>query len=156
MKASPTLAQPLFSRKSGVLVLSGYAIRITMQAGHLAIEDGAGPERRKFRLPRVSHGLKRIVVIGSDGFATFDAIRWPRNDERKVPDLWKRFGTRISPLTGSPRLAVTPPGAILNLLYGLLESESRLACVVMGLDPAVGMMHVDQSARDSLSLDILE
>src|SRR5439155_14607936 len=24
----------------------------------------------------VSHGLKRIVVIGSDGFATFDAIRW--------------------------------------------------------------------------------
>jgi len=109
-----------------------------------------------------AHEISSVRVLESQAAnlywsAWYDVpIRWPRNDEREVPDLWKRFGTRISPLTGSPRLAVTPPGAILNLLYGLLESESRLACVAMGLDPAIGVMHVDQSARDSLSLDILE
>jgi hypothetical protein len=55
--ASHTLSQsftvPQIS-KSGVLTLYGYGIRVTMQAGHLEIEDGIGPERRKFRLPRVN------------------------------------------------------------------------------------------------------
>src|SRR5436190_8856548 len=47
-----------------------------MQAGHLEIEDGIGPERRKFRLPRVNHRLKRLVCIGDDGFITLSALRW--------------------------------------------------------------------------------
>jgi hypothetical protein len=28
------------------------------------------------RLPRVNHGLKRLVLIGSDGFITLEALRW--------------------------------------------------------------------------------
>ena len=59
MAASHTLSQsftiPQISRL-GVLTLYGYGIRVTMQAGHLQIEDGIGPERRKVRLPRVGHG----------------------------------------------------------------------------------------------------
>ncbi len=47
-----------------------------MQAGHLQIEDGIGPERRKFRLPRVNHRLKRLVCIADDGFITLSALRW--------------------------------------------------------------------------------
>src|SRR5204862_2196375 len=47
-----------------------------MQAGHLQIEDGIGPERRKFRLPRVNPRLKRLVCIGDDGFLTLSALRW--------------------------------------------------------------------------------
>ena len=35
-------------------------------------------------------------------------IQWPRKDERRVPEHWKRFGSRISPLTHSPRLASSP------------------------------------------------
>jgi hypothetical protein len=31
--------------KLGVLTLYGYGIRIAMQAGHLQIEDGIGPDR---------------------------------------------------------------------------------------------------------------
>src|SRR6185312_10494626 len=62
--------------KLGVLTLYGYGIRITMQSGHLQIEDGIGPERRKFRLPRVNHRLKRLVCIGEDGFVTLSALRW--------------------------------------------------------------------------------
>src|SRR6185437_5210075 len=62
--------------KLGVLTLYGYGIRITMQSGHLQIEDGIGPERRKFRLPRINHRLKRLVCIGDDGFVTLAALRW--------------------------------------------------------------------------------
>jgi CRISPR-associated endonuclease Cas1 len=83
-------------------------------------------------------------------------IRWPRNDERRVPEHWKRFGSRISPLTHSPRLAANPPNALLNLLYALLESESRLSAAAMGLDPGIGCLHVDTPSRDSLACDIME
>jgi CRISPR-associated endonuclease Cas1 len=62
--------------KSGVLVLSGYGIRIAMRAGHLQVEDGVGLERRSLRLPRVNHKLKRLVCIGDDGFVSLSALRW--------------------------------------------------------------------------------
>jgi len=83
-------------------------------------------------------------------------INFPKKDQARLPDHWRVFGTRVSPLTGSPRLAVNPPGAILNYLYCLLESESRLAVAALGLDPGLGMLHVDAPARDSLACDIME
>jgi len=83
-------------------------------------------------------------------------INFPKNDLRRVPEHWRIFGARMSPLTGSPRHAVTPSCAILNFLYGLLETETRLAAAVLGLDPALGVLHVDTPHRDSLALDIME
>ena len=83
-------------------------------------------------------------------------IRWPRKDEPRVPAHWKYFDSRISPLTHSPRLATNPPNALLNLLYALLESESRLSAAAMGLDPGIGCLHVDTPNRDSLACDIIE
>ena len=41
--------------------------------------------------------------------------------------------------------------AMLNYLYAVLESESRLA-----LDPGLGVMHMDAPARDSLAFDVME
>ena len=38
-------------------------------------------------------------------------------------------------------------------LYALLESEARLAAACLGLDPGLGVLHVDTSARDSLACD---
>ncbi len=70
MAASHTLPHSSAIRKSGVLVLSGYGIRVQMHAGHLLLHDGIADERRTIRLPRVNHGLKRLVMIGSDGFVT--------------------------------------------------------------------------------------
>jgi len=270
MAASPNVPHPSAFRKSGVLVLNGYGIRVQVSAGHLTLHDGIADERRTIRLPRVNHGLKRLVMIGSDGFMTLEAlrwladqdaafvmldrrgkvlavtgpvspsdaklrraqalalgngtalkiskelisqkltaqealvrdmlhdsvtagviaryrdelhgadnadvlrlveaqaarhywrswsnlpIRWPRKDECRVPEHWKRFGSRISPLTQSPRLASTPANALLNLLYSLLESESRLSAVAMGLDPGLGVLHMDTANRDSLACDIME
>ena len=270
MAASHTLPHSHAIRKSGVLVLNGYGIRVQVNAGHLVLHDGIADERRTIRLPRVNHGLKRLVMIGSDGFVTLEALRWladqgaafvmldrdgkvlcvtgpvrpsdarlrraqalaaqsdtalriarelidkklagqeqvarhklfapdnadaihryrselgeaatpdnvrliesqaasaywaawrtlpvtfPRKDEPRVPAHWRVFGARISPLTGSPRLAVNPANAILNYLYALLESESRLAAAVLGLDPGIGVLHVDMPYRDSLACDLME
>jgi CRISPR-associated endonuclease Cas1 len=270
MAASHTLPHLHTIRKSGVLVLSGYGIRVQVNAGHLMAHDGIADERRTIRLPRVGHGLRRLVLIGNDGFISLEAIRWisdqdaafvmlerdgsvltttgpvcpsdarlrraqsiastngvaleisrelirkkliaqeqlakeklnnsgaaqliaqhraaiddvqtvetlrlcesraayaywsawrnisitfPKKDLPRGPDHWQRFGTRISPLTGSPRLATNPLNAMLNYLYAVLESEARLAAVALGLDPGVGLMHVDSPARDSLACDLME
>jgi CRISPR-associated endonuclease Cas1 len=256
--------------KLGVLTLYGYGIRIIMQSGHLQIEDGIGPDRRKFRLPRVDHRLKRLVCIGEDGFVTLSALRWltdtgasfvmldrigkvrvvtgpvspsearlrraqalalgngkaleiareliraklsgqervlrdklkdeiransvgilrerldtaesvdtirgiesraaleywgawyeipilfPRKDTNLVPRHWLRFGTRHSPLTGGPRLAVNPSNALPNYVNAIAESECRLAAVACGLDPGLGFIHTDTANRDSLALDLIE
>jgi CRISPR-associated endonuclease Cas1 len=256
--------------RHGVVTLYGYGVQARVDRGHLLLEDGIGTARRHARFGRIRHGLKRLVVIGSDGIVSLAALRWladqnasfvmlerdgtvltttgpvrpsdarlrraqslaiqsgaalriaskliekkllgqeqvarykllnvktadtissyraqlaqagtpeririiesraagvywaiwrnlpinfPRKDEPRVPEHWRTFGTRASPLTGSPRLAVNPPNAILNYLYAILESESRLAAAALGLDPGIGVLHVDTPARDSLACDLME
>jgi CRISPR-associated endonuclease Cas1 len=83
-------------------------------------------------------------------------ITFPTRDVMRVPKHWQHLGARVSPLTGSPRLAVSPPNAMLNYLYAILESEARLAAAALGLDPGIGVMHVDSPARDSLACDLME
>src|SRR5262249_30058160 len=84
-------------------------------------------------------------------------IQFPKKDLGRVPDHWRRFGSRTSPLSGfSPRAAVNPLNAILNYLYAILESETRLAIAAMGLDPGLGFLHFDYERRDSLSCDLME
>jgi RNA polymerase subunit RPABC4/transcription elongation factor Spt4 len=41
-------------------------------------------------------------------------------------------------------------------LYAILESESRLAAAALGLDPGLGFLHLDTTARDSLACDLME
>lgn len=266
----PNSSKPPIS-KSGVLTIHGFGVHVRMQSGHLEIEDGVGSERRTLRLPRVNHGLKRLVCISGDGFTTLSALKWladvgvsfvflnrtgkvlfvtgptapsdarlrraqalapgndvgleisralidaklegqervtrerlndpataqviatfgeklsgadtvemvrmleahaavsyfgawrnmpvlwPKADLRRIPDHWRTVGTRHSPLSGGPRLAVTPVNAILNYCFALLESESRLALTALGLDPGLGVgLHTDTPNRDSLALDVLE
>ena len=83
-------------------------------------------------------------------------VEFPRADLARVPEHWRLFGTRHSPLTNSPRLSVNPPNAMLNYLYALLESESRLAAAALGLDPGLAFLHADTSSRDSLACDLME
>lgn len=256
-------------RRAGVCVASGYGIKVYVQRGQLVVEDGVGRDRRRRAFSRATHGISRIVVIGSDGFISLDAIRWlhrlgialihldrdgnilatsalnggdvrlrrmqalaggsetgieiarmllqvkldgqaqtlellnaeqaardgiaratsalgeaaalerlvwaerdaalaywgawesvtvrfRRPDQRQVPEHWLRFGQRGSLLTSSPRLAINPANAILNYLYAILEAETRLACLTIGLDPGLGIVHVDYRSRDSFALDLME
>lgn len=83
-------------------------------------------------------------------------LRWAKADVVRVPDHWRTFGGRTSPLTGSPRRAITPPNSILGYLYGVLEAAARLTCLAIGLDPGLGVLHADLRARDSLALDVME
>ena len=106
MAASSTLPQHNISRKSqigkaGVLTLSGFGIKVRMQRGHLEIEDGVGLERRTIRLPRVGHGLKRLIVIGSDGFVSLSALEWLTQQDASFVML-ERDG-KISCVTGPVR-----------------------------------------------------
>jgi CRISPR-associated endonuclease Cas1 len=266
---STTATAPPLTPRHGVLTLFGYGIKVTVERGHLILEDGIGA-RHINRFPRVGHGLRRLVVIGSDGMVSLAALRWladqdaafvmldrdgsvlattgpvrpsdarlrraqslsyqsgiavriarelisrklsgqeqivrsklhdspiadaiarinsgvkaaetiplirqleaqaayaywsawrnvpvafPKNDLRRIPEHWRSFGTRHSPLTGSPRLAINPPNAMLNYFYAVLEAESRLALAALGLDPGIGVMHVDAPSRDSLACDLME
>jgi CRISPR-associated endonuclease Cas1 len=275
MAANKTVPQVAQSHNSlaphhGVVTLFGYGIQVRVERGHLVMEDGIGPDRHRGRFPRVGHGLRRLVIIGSDGMVSLAALRWladqdasfvmlerdgsvlattgpvrssdaklrraqalahvsgaalritrelirqklagqesvarsklldtktadtiarlsadlsraeqiasirlieaqaalaywsawrtlpisfPKNDRARIPAHWMSFGARISPLTGSPRLSVNPPNAMLNYLYAVLESEARLAVAALGLDPGLGVLHVDSGNRDSLALDVLE
>jgi CRISPR-associated endonuclease Cas1 len=60
----------------GVVTVFGYGIKVYVDRGHLTIQDGIGPVRREARLSRVGHGLRRLVVIGSDGMVSLAALRW--------------------------------------------------------------------------------
>jgi len=60
----------------GVVTLFGYGIRVYVDRGHLTIQDGIGQVRREARLSRIGHGLRRLVVIGADGFVSLAALRW--------------------------------------------------------------------------------
>lgn len=83
-------------------------------------------------------------------------MRFARADERHIPDHWRVFGERQSPLSASPRKTVVPAGALLNYLCALAEFESRLALLAVGLDPGLGWAHRDAPYRDSAVLDLLE
>jgi len=76
----------------------------------------------------------------------------PSTNSSTLENIWKPLFSA----NGSPRLAAKPCGAILNYLYALLESESRLALCILGLDPSLGMLHVDIQYRDSLACDVME
>jgi hypothetical protein len=105
--------------------------------------------------------IDAIRHLESQGAAAYWAawrdlpITFPKSDLPRVPDHWRKFDTRKSPLTGSQRLAANPANAMLNYLYAVLESETRLAVAALGLDPGLGFWHVD-TARDSLACDLME
>lgn len=272
MAATQTLSQlpEYLQPRNGVITLFGYGIQVRVDRGHLLLQDAIGTNRRYGRLPRVDHGLKRLVVIGTEGMISLGAMRWladqeaafvllnrdgtvlattspvrssdsklrraqafaarsevglyiarelisrklagqervardllrnldaakeialcrtllpqaididevrsiealaaaeywsswhdlpilfPTKDHLRIPDHWCKFGTRKSPLSGSPRLAANPPNAMLNYLYALLESEAALGARCLGLDSGLGILHVDTPARDSLACDLME
>jgi CRISPR-associated protein Cas1 len=83
-------------------------------------------------------------------------VQFPKSDLARVPAHWRTFGARQSPLTGSPRRAVSPANTMLNYLYAILEAESRLAIAAMGLDPGLGFIHFDGKTRDNLACDLME
>ena len=83
-------------------------------------------------------------------------VPFPPRELAKTPEHWRTFGQRASLITSGPRTATNPANALLNYLYSLLEAETKLACMRVGLDPGIGVWHLDKRDRDSLALDLME
>lgn len=96
-KSSAELIVP----RHGVVTLFGYAIQVRVDRGHLVLLDGIGPDRRYARLSRVGHGLKRLVVIGSDGMISLAALRW-LSDQDVAFTMLERDG-KVLAVTGPVR-----------------------------------------------------
>jgi CRISPR-associated endonuclease Cas1 len=161
-------AQALALTNGAALKISRELIGAKLEGQALVISDGL----HKFEMASAISNLcvqlsaadtfERIRLIESQAARTYwgawsnVSVMYPREDVNRVPEHWKAFSQRVSVLTGSPRLATNPPNAILNYCYAVLESECRLALAVLGLDPAIGFLHTDTSARDSLACDLME
>jgi hypothetical protein len=111
----------------------------------------------------MAENIETIRILEAQAAVSyFGALRnigvlWPKSDLRKIPDRWRLVGVRQSPLSGGPRLAVTPVHAMINYCAALLESESRLALSALGLLPDLGLgLHTDMPNRDSLVFDVCE
>jgi CRISPR-associated protein Cas1 len=170
---SPSSAR--LRRSQSLALTNGTALRISKELIRQKLEGQAAVVRdmlsdfdaanaiNKFsaELPS-AESIESVRLIESQAGRTYWGswadvpVRWPKKDEHRIPEHWKHFGSRISPITGSPRLAATPPNAVANLLYGRTEAEARIAAVAMGMDPDIGMLHVDTPNRSSLACDLQE
>jgi CRISPR-associated endonuclease Cas1 len=83
-------------------------------------------------------------------------IDFPRSELNRVPDHWREFGSRTSPVSNRPKKAANPANAMLNYLYAILAAETRLTLAALGLDPGLGLLHMDTPTRDSLACDLME
>jgi len=83
-------------------------------------------------------------------------LPFPQRDRAGLPDHWLAFGLRRSLLNNGPRNATNPAGALINLIYALVEAEATLAIHAVGLDPGIGIFHTDRRDRDALTLDVME
>jgi CRISPR-associated endonuclease Cas1 len=61
-----------------VCVVAGMGLRLSVDRGALVVEDGMGEHRRARRFDRATHGLARLVVLGTTGCLTLDALTWCR------------------------------------------------------------------------------
>jgi len=117
--------------------------------------------RYRAELPGATSVQSVRLIESQGGSAYWSAWRnltvaFPARDSSKVPDHWKVFGSRNSPVSNAPKKACNPGNAMLNFLYTMLESETRLTTVALGLDPGFGLIHVDSPIRDSLVYDLME
>jgi CRISPR-associated endonuclease Cas1 len=254
--------------RKGLVVLSGYSVRVVVEHGRLTLSDGSGRARRKGVFSKATCRIKRLVIHGHSGTISLEALRWlydlgaaviqidhdgnlilasvPLSEAHVqlrraqaisfqngvglelakrliriklegqahiadllghqciskrmmsianrrmisgdvdrirraeatgaalywnawkevsvqytrrggyVPEHWRTLGSRVSPITDSPRNAASPLNALLNYGYAVLEAEARIALLTIGLDPGLGLFHADQPGRDSLALDIME
>ena len=122
--------------------------------------DGDGAVREALALlDRADRLDVALIAEAKAAEAYWDAwgavtMEFARRD--RVPDHWRTFGTRRSPLTLRPRNAANPMNAILNYLYTLLEVETRVALIARGLDPGLALFHADEANRQSLAADVME
>ena len=72
----------LFSRdpvNPSICVVDGFGTSLLMKSGRLVVVDGIGQHRRTRTYHRATHGLSRIVLLGTSGIVSLDALEWCRS-----------------------------------------------------------------------------
>jgi CRISPR-associated endonuclease Cas1 len=104
--------------------------------------------------------LRQLEAVGANVyFAAWHGLTVPfvTKDRSRVEPEWLIFeGRRSAVNAGSARNATDPLNAILSWCYRIAEAETRLACLAVGLDPGLGILHADVKGRDSMVLDLIE
>jgi CRISPR-associated protein Cas1 len=83
-------------------------------------------------------------------------LPWRRRALSRIPAHWAAISSRTSGRRDRVRDATDPFNAVLNYAYTLLEVETRIACEATGLDPDLGLIHIDDRLRESFIYDLLE
>jgi CRISPR-associated endonuclease Cas1 len=76
MQVENTLPVKPLSASRGVVVVDGHDAKLYVRSGQLQIEDIRAGIRRRGTFPRATSKLVRVIVVGSEGFVTLEAIRW--------------------------------------------------------------------------------
>ena len=84
------------------------------------------------------------------------SLPWHAKDIGRIPVHWVRSQLRKASSRSNNYDATDPVNAILNYAYRVGETACYEACVVTGLNPALGILHVPKTGRDSFVLDLLE
>ena len=104
----------------GVCVADGHGIKIRVERSHLVVEDGIGRSRRERTFHKATSGLKRVVIVGTTGYVSLEAVRWLA--DAKIPlvhiDPEGRLLTASHPM-GSDRSALrrAQAWALTNTMY---------------------------------------
>lgn len=130
--------------------------RVVLLRGAREISD---PEREE----RLRKAADRLSWIGLDASraATVDEARGHEGVAGQVyfsvfNDLIVGDRESFAFLGRSRRPPLDRVNALLSFLYALLRHDIESALESVGLDPAVGFLHVDRPGRPSLALDMME
>ena len=101
-------------------------------------------EKYTERIPKLSGSVDYIrdQLLGIEGYS---ASRYFECISQLVPGFTQR-----------ERDAKDPFNAMLNYGYGILYSEVEKACIIAGLDPYLGFLHVDRYGKPCMVLDLIE
>lgn len=102
------------------------------------------------------------VEKAAAGAARVDEVRFEllSAEGRAAQRYWAGFRALLIPELDWPgrkgRGASDPVNSALNYGYGILYGAVERACVLAGLDPYAGFLHVDRPGKPSLVLDLIE
>ena len=167
-------AQALAMGSPAGLAVVRYLLTAKLQGQAAVLRDVFGADETATTIADLADGIgvaenadecrQLEAVAAAAYFATWadhtaTMVGFVAKDRSRVPPHWRVFDSRRSAITGASntnRQAERPINALLNYCYRLAEIEARFACVRLGLDPGLGVLHADAAGRDSLALDVLE
>jgi CRISPR-associated endonuclease Cas1 len=141
----PHPSQPGRAVRGAVYVATGYAIRIRVDRGHLVVEDGVGRTRRIARFNRATSRLRRVVVIGSTGYTSLEALRWIH--DAGVGFVHLDHAGRL--ITAGVAIGVDNP----PLRRALARASTRPVGVEISRRLLIAKLHGQQSVVATLSAD---